>query len=244
MSAFGSQAIKLVAVLPEKVGGLPGVSPSEFHIANRALIPMLRVEWDAVIVGTHQRVGADDYIRQIGRGLGPLAVNDEIFAASQSGWIVAIRMQSARVRVKRIGVVNLFVKGNARIGAEQHQGAPWRAVLAGHNILEFVTRRRGASIQQSLDVNPALAIVFKLEMVMETLISGDLAERSGNPGEDRQVVFGVIQRLEQLAVISRSWNSTQEFAGRPKSEYSTDAVIWVSMVTINSTLGLTFLIMP
>src|SRR6516225_9760548 len=50
--------------------------------------------------------------------------------------------------------------------------------------------------------------------------------------------------LEQLAVISRSSNSTQEFAGSPKSEYSTDAVIWVSMVTINSTLGLTFLIMP
>src|ERR1041385_3198584 len=50
--------------------------------------------------------------------------------------------------------------------------------------------------------------------------------------------------LEQLAVISRSSNSTQEFAGRPKSEYSTLAVICVSIVTISSTFGLTFLIMP
>src|ERR1041384_174335 len=49
--------------------------------------------------------------------------------------------------------------------------------------------------------------------------------------------------LEQLAVISRSSNSTQEFAGNPKSEYSTLAVICVSIVTINSTFGLTFLIM-
>src|SRR5262245_23500504 len=50
--------------------------------------------------------------------------------------------------------------------------------------------------------------------------------------------------FEQLAVISKSSNSTHEFAGNPKSEYSTDAVIWVSIVTINSTFGLTFLIIP
>ena len=50
--------------------------------------------------------------------------------------------------------------------------------------------------------------------------------------------------FEQLAVISKSSNSTHEFAGRPKSEYSTLAVICVSIVTINSTFGLTFLIMP
>src|SRR5580765_4306977 len=50
--------------------------------------------------------------------------------------------------------------------------------------------------------------------------------------------------LEHDAVISRSSNSTHGFAGRPKSEYSTLAVICVSIVTINSTFGFTFLIMP
>src|ERR1043165_7821369 len=50
--------------------------------------------------------------------------------------------------------------------------------------------------------------------------------------------------FEQLAVISRSVNSTHEFAGSPKSEYSTLAVICVSSVTISSTFGFTFLIIP
>src|SRR5580765_6294503 len=48
--------------------------------------------------------------------------------------------------------------------------------------------------------------------------------------------------FEHDAVISRSSNSTHELAGKPKSEYSTDAVICVSIVQINSTFGLALLI--
>src|SRR3990172_8394588 len=45
--------------------------------------------------------------------------------------------------------------------------------------------------------------------------------------------------LEHEAVTSSSWNSGHEFAGRMKSEYSHDAVISMSCVTIMSTFGLT-----
>src|SRR5262245_17334073 len=46
--------------------------------------------------------------------------------------------------------------------------------------------------------------------------------------------------FEQEAVTSRSWNSTQEFAGSATSEYSTEDVIWISTDTIMSIFGLTF----
>src|SRR5262245_59775372 len=50
--------------------------------------------------------------------------------------------------------------------------------------------------------------------------------------------------LEQLAVICRPSNSSQEFAGSAMSAYSIEAVICMSIETIISTFGLTFLIMP
>src|SRR5262245_23164342 len=50
--------------------------------------------------------------------------------------------------------------------------------------------------------------------------------------------------FEQLAVISSPSNSSHEFAGKAISAYSMDAVIWMSIETIISTLGSTFLIMP
>ena len=48
--------------------------------------------------------------------------------------------------------------------------------------------------------------------------------------------------FEQLPVTSRPSNSSQELAGSARSAYSIEAVIWMSMETISSTLGLTFLI--
>ena len=48
--------------------------------------------------------------------------------------------------------------------------------------------------------------------------------------------------FEQLAVTSRSSNSSHELAGSAKSAYSIDAVIWMSIETIISMFGLTFLI--
>ena len=50
--------------------------------------------------------------------------------------------------------------------------------------------------------------------------------------------------LEQLAVISSPSDSSQEFAGNAMSEYSIEAVIWMSTETIISTLGSTFLMTP
>src|SRR3989337_2449900 len=50
--------------------------------------------------------------------------------------------------------------------------------------------------------------------------------------------------FEQEAVTSSAWNSGQELAGRMKSEYSQDAVISISWVTIMSTLGLTLKMTP
>src|SRR6266542_3390360 len=48
--------------------------------------------------------------------------------------------------------------------------------------------------------------------------------------------------FEQLAVTSTSSNSSHELAGSAISAYSIDAVIWMSIETISSILGLTFLI--
>ena len=48
--------------------------------------------------------------------------------------------------------------------------------------------------------------------------------------------------FEQLAVTSRSSNSSHELAGSAMSAYSIDAVIWMSIDTIISMFGLTFLI--
>jgi len=50
--------------------------------------------------------------------------------------------------------------------------------------------------------------------------------------------------FEQLAVISRPSNSSQELAGSARSAYSIEAVIWMSIETIISTMGLTFLMTP
>jgi hypothetical protein len=50
--------------------------------------------------------------------------------------------------------------------------------------------------------------------------------------------------FEQLAVSSRPSNSSQLLAGSAMSAYSIEAVIWMSMAQISSTLGLTFLMTP
>src|SRR5512145_3474676 len=50
--------------------------------------------------------------------------------------------------------------------------------------------------------------------------------------------------LEQEAVISSPSNSSQLLAGKARSAYSIDAVIWMSMATIISTFGFTFRITP
>ena len=138
---------------------------------------MLGVERDAVIVRPHQRIGADDDVRQIGRGFRAFAVDDEILAARQRRRVVAVGMQPARVGVERIVVVHLLVERNARVGAEQHQRAAGRAVFAGHDVVELVARRRGAGVEQALDVNAALALVLELEVVVEPFVAGDFAQR-------------------------------------------------------------------
>jgi hypothetical protein len=50
-------------------------------------------------------------------------MHDEILAATDRRRIVAVGVQPARVRVERIIVVHLLVKGHARISAEIHQRA-------------------------------------------------------------------------------------------------------------------------
>src|SRR3990170_4783122 len=50
--------------------------------------------------------------------------------------------------------------------------------------------------------------------------------------------------FEQLAVISSPSNSSQLFAWSARSAYSIEAVIWMSIATIISTFGFTFLITP
>jgi hypothetical protein len=61
--------------------------------------------------------------------------------------------------------VDLLVERDARVGAEQQQGAARRAVLAGHDVLEPVAGGGGAGVEQALDVDAALALVFELEVV-------------------------------------------------------------------------------
>ena len=102
---------------------------------------------------------------------------------------------------------------------------------------------------------PRLPSCGKGKVITESFLAGDVGERVGDAGEDVEVIFAVVERrnaafpdLQERIRAARgdfqSSNSTHELAGSPKSEYSMDAVIWVSIVTINSTFGLTFLIMP
>ena len=166
------------------------------HVAHGALVPMLGVERDAVIVRAHERIRADDDVRQIGRRLRAFAVDDEVLAAGQRRRVVAVGMQPARVRVERIVVVDLLVERNARIGAEQHQRAAGRAVFAGHDVVQLVAGGGGAGVEQALDVDAALAFVLELEVVVEPFVAGELAQRRRDAGENREVVLRIVKRLD------------------------------------------------
>src|SRR5882724_4838432 len=109
-------------------------------------------------------------------------MDDEVLSASESRRVVAVGVQPASIGVKRVSIVNLLVKGDARIGAEKHKCSARRAVLASHNVRELVTGRGGARVEQALDVNPPLAFVLEFEMVVKPLVACDFAQRFRYPG--------------------------------------------------------------
>ena len=84
---------------------------------------MFGIQRDAVIVRAHQRVRADDDVRQIRRRFRPFAMDDEVLTALDRRGIVTVGMQPSRIGVKRIRVMHLLVERNPGIGAEQHQTA-------------------------------------------------------------------------------------------------------------------------
>ena len=157
---------------------------------------MFGIQRDAVIVRAHQRVRADDDVRQIRGRFRPFAMDDEVLTALDRRGIVTVRMKPARVRVKRIGIMHLLVERNPGIGAEQHQTAAGRAVFAGHDVGQLVTRRRGAGVEQALDVNAAFAVVLELEVRVKPFVARDLAERRGDAGENRQVILRIVERFD------------------------------------------------
>ena len=157
---------------------------------------MLGVKRNAVVVRTHQRIGTDDDIRQIGRGLRAFAMDNEILATGNRRRIVAVGMQPPGVRVERIIVVNLLVERNARIRTEQHQTAARRAVFAGHDVAELVTGGGGAGVEQALDVDAALALMLELEVIVKPFVPGKFAKRFPDAGQDGKVVLGIVNRFD------------------------------------------------
>src|SRR3970282_1969672 len=94
-----------------------------------------------------------------------------------------------------------------------------------------------AKAKQSLKRLSPVAFARALAMPARMSRSSLLSKTGGMPP------FQICRNgLEQLAVISSPSNSSQELAGKAISAYSIEAVIWMSIETIISTFGFTFLI--
>jgi len=63
--------------------------------------------------------------------------------------------------------VDLFVEGDAWVGAEEHEGPPGGAVFAGQDVIELVACGGGADIQEALEVDASFAFQFEFEVVGE-----------------------------------------------------------------------------
>src|SRR5262245_64827298 len=99
---------------------------------------MLGIQWNAVILRSNERIGADDDIRQIRSGLGPFTVHDKILAATERGGVVTIGMETPSVSVERISIVDLLVERYARVGEEEQQRATGWSIFAGHDVVDIV----------------------------------------------------------------------------------------------------------
>ena len=170
------------------------LAPGHLDVADGALVPVLGVGGDAVVLGPHQRIGADDDVGQIGCRFRPFAMHDEVLAVLDRFRHVRVGVHPSCVRVERFAVVHLFIEGNARIGAEVQQAAARRAVLAGHDIGELVTGGRRAGVEQALDVNAPFVGGGKGKVIAESFLAGDVGERIGDAGDDVEVIFAVEDR--------------------------------------------------
>ena len=184
VARLGSQAVKLEPLLPEEVPGLLHLVPRHLDVADGALVPVLGVERDAVILRADVRIGAHDDVGQIGSGLRPFAVDDEIFSILDRFRDVGVGVQATCVGVEWFAVVHLLVEGYPRVGAEVQQAAARRAVLSGHNVLQFISGGCRAGVEQPLDVDPAFVRRSEGKIVAEAFFAGHIGQTIGNARED------------------------------------------------------------
>src|SRR5580765_7217926 len=93
---LGREAIELIAIFPEEIGGLLRFSPGQLDIAHSPFIPVLRAQRDAVIIWAHERIRTDNHVWQIRRRLRTFTMHDKVFTATNGRWIVAVRMEPSR----------------------------------------------------------------------------------------------------------------------------------------------------
>ena len=85
--------------------------------------------------------------------------------------------------------MDLLVERNAWIGAEEHERAPRRPILARHDVFDRIAGGGSASIEQALDVNAALAFMLEFEVIVKAFVAGDFGERGPNAGENGEVIL-------------------------------------------------------
>ena len=208
MACLGRQAIELEALLPEKVLGLLHLAPGHLDVANRPLIPVLRIGGYAVVFRPHQRIGADDDVRQIRRRFRPFAMHDEVFAVLDGLRHVGVGMHPSGIGMKRLAVMHLLVERNARIGAEVQQAAARRAVFAGHDVAELVAGRGRAGVEQALDVNAPFVGSSKGKAIAKSFVAGDVGERIGDAGDDVEIILAVEYRRNAAFPDLQEWIRT------------------------------------
>src|SRR5688500_5142393 len=118
-------------------------------------------------------------------------MHDEVFAVLDSLRHVGVSMHASGIGMKRLAVMNLLVKRNARIGPEIQQAAARRTIFAGHDVAELVTRRGRTGVEQALDVNAPFVGSGKGKAIPESFLTGDVCERIGHAGNDVEVIFAV-----------------------------------------------------
>ena len=147
VTRLGGDTVKVEALLPERVFRLCHFSPALLDIADMSRLGIHFFRRNAVVIGTDHRIGRNNDVGQIGRGLGTLAMHNEVFAILDRLGDVTVAVQAARIGKEGLVLVNLFPKGDAGIGAIHHQGRAGLTILAGHDVLEPVARERDRGVQ-------------------------------------------------------------------------------------------------
>src|SRR3989304_116096 len=93
-------------------------------------------------------------------------------ASGTAGGGAGVRGEPPGGGVERLRVAALLPERDARIGAEEHERAAARPVLARHDVGEPVAGGRRRGVEQALDVDLAPAPERELEGVGEAPVAG------------------------------------------------------------------------